>query len=109
MKNKLIEIIREVSISGKDYGHYIEDIADKLISDRVIVLPCKVGDKIFIAKYGRVTEKVIEKIEIGSNTILLAFNWNALGYEWLTSDGFGKNIFLTREEAEKALEEMSNE
>ena len=42
-KDKLIEAIREVPISGKTYEQYVEAIADKLLDIGVIV-PIKIGD-----------------------------------------------------------------
>lgn len=81
---------------------------------RVIVLPCKVGDTVYaiVQVFGDdgVRPRIIEKkiTEIGGN---------ALNKVWMVNKGnkyedrfspseFGRTVFLTREEAEKALAEM---
>ena len=62
---------------------------------RVVVLPCKAGDTVYCAskRYNRIDELTIHSIE----TIVL------LGKKW------GKRVFVSREEAEKALEEIRND
>ena len=47
MKDKLIEIIRSVPISNT-YPEYVEALADKLIDSNVILLPCKVGEIVYV-------------------------------------------------------------
>ena len=68
---------------------YEERTADLLLEHGVIVLPCKVGDTLFC-------ESAIK----GHITYLEAPN-----LEWIVENRelFGKEIFLTREEAERAL------
>ena len=62
---------------------------------RVIVLPCKVGDTIWRLKRTFETYPDISKPYIEPDAFLLQDVWNV-----------GKTVFLTREEAEKALAEM---
>ena len=65
------------------FSNNVEQIADYLIANGVIVLPCKVGDPVFIiTKNGY--------IHTGK------FRLDDL-------ERFGKRVFLTRAEAEKAL------
>lgn len=68
-------------------------VADK--DGRCVVLPCKVGDTIWRLK--RTFETYPDKSEpyTEADGFLLQDIWNV-----------GKNVFLTREEAEKALAEM---
>ena len=77
---------------------------------RVIVRPCKVGDTVFAlldnkSKY--VSECEVKKIGLGDNigfaTIVPVGHDQEYG---VSLRGFGKTVFLTREEAEKALAEM---
>ena len=114
-KDKLIEAIREVPITGKTYAKYIEEIADHLIANSIIVPPCKVGDTVYI----------IDEADEGSEPYVLGVIVTVIGYDisgfWLTMNlplgfkqsahigerSFGKTVFLTREEAEKALKERS--
>lgn len=62
---------------------------------RVIVLPCKVGDTIWRLKRTFETYPDKSKPYTEADGFLLQDIWNV-----------GKNVFLTREEAEKALREM---
>lgn len=86
--------------------------ADK--EGRVIVLPCKVGDTVYtiVQVFGDdgVRPRIIEKKITG-------IGGNALNKVWMVNKGnkyedrfspseFGRSVFLTREEAEKALREM---
>ena len=69
--------------------------ADK---DLYIKLPCKVGDAVYQRDTGgRIYETVIKTIIYDTDGI--AFDERAIG----------KTVFLTREDAEKKLEELKNE
>ena len=76
---------------GKGISLNCSKLADYLLEHGVIVLPCKVGDTLYC-------ESAIK----GHITYLEAPN-----LEWIVENKglFGKEIFLTREEAEKALKE----
>lgn len=87
-------------------------VADK--EGRVIVLPCKVGGTVYaiVQVFGDdgVRPRIIEKKITG-------IGGNALNKVWMVNKGnkyedrfspseFGRTVFLTREEAEKALAEL---
>lgn len=111
MRDRLVDILGEL-----DCDHSPGYIADHLIANGVIVPPCKVGDTVYYIseKYTECTayreqyneyscsgcdvycdsvkERYIVEVEI--NNIHWIFNmWKE----------FGKTVFLTKEEAEKAL------
>lgn len=69
--------------------------ADK--DGRLVVLPCKVGDTVY-----RIFNPPDRKPVISAHTLM------SVDYivRWL--DKFGKTVFLTREEAEAALEAMKD-
>ena len=73
------------------------DLAEADRDGRVVVLPCKVGDTVY-----RIFNPPGRKPVISAHTLM------SVDYivRWL--DKFGKTAFLTREEAEKALEEMED-
>ena len=75
----------------------------------LIKLPCKVGDRVYTIFCNEVYEKTIDRIII--NRFTTPQIWVETKLEFATSKlerwdmAIGKTIFLTREEAEKALEE----
>ena len=74
------------------YGIDLEDNFVDVISDEIIMEVVA-------------TEFVIDSYEIAIKCIT---DWNS-PYEYLPAAEFGKTVFLTREEAEKKLEERKNE
>lgn len=73
----------------------------------VIVLPCKVGDVV----YGFHGEKTIlplvaKWIETNTDGWCIAVQYTPMAPRFYRFSDFGKIVFLTREEAKKALQEM---
>lgn len=85
-------------------------VADK--EGRVVVLPCKVGDTVFArldnkSKY--VCECKVKQIVVGNIGFVTFAPIGDPEREYDVSlRGFGKTVFLSREEAEKALAEMED-
>lgn len=69
----------------------------------LVRLLCKVGDSVFIIVGKDISKQGIRKVEISDNGII--FKTNRRKRIFNVSE-FGKTVFLTREEAEKKLEEM---
>lgn len=82
-----------------------KDVADYLMSNNVVVLPCKVGDTVYrVAKHRGVWE-VLPR-EVVSITYRLDHLYRLVFEIFSTEyDRLGKTVFLTREEAENALKE----
>jgi hypothetical protein len=106
MKDRLIELLDIIIQPGeKTMG----DIADYLLSNGVIVPPCKVGDTVYFLCRDQETyewyicEKEVYSITVYDNSThiyvspICSFIEMEIGYR----------LFLTREEAEKALKERS--
>ena len=74
----------------------IENIADHLLANGVIVPPCKVGDTVYQIDSERVYEYKVKNVIYDTPSI--AFDRRAIG---------NGTLFLTREEAEKALSELN--
>lgn len=67
-------------------------------------LPCKVGDTVYIeSEYQGVVESEVRTLFLASNSIEMI----RTGYCDVPFSNFGVTVFVTREEAEKALEERS--
>lgn len=82
----------------------LEEYAEELLANGVIVPPCKVGDSIFRVGNGKIWEWLIEHIEIYGDEIGFVDD----GENYFTPDKIGKTVFLTKEEAEQALEGVKN-
>lgn len=81
---------------GVDIGR-LSELAEADKDGRVVVLPCKVGDTIWRLKRTFETYPDRSKPYVEPDAFLLQDVWDA-----------GKTVFLTREEAEKALEAMKD-
>ena len=85
------------------------DLAEADKDGRVVVLPCKVGDTVYTLFCGEVIEKRIGQFHINGYTNPRI--WADLDCDFMSTKrvrwdlSVGKDFFLTREEAEKALEE----
>lgn len=67
-----------------------------------------IGDVIYVVAKNKIQEYPLERIGIDKNGVTYAVNWHGCGYELFAPENIGKNIFLTREEAERALERSAN-
>ena len=96
-----------VEIGGMLKKYCIDHIRDLLHADqdgRLVVLPCKVGDTVYIPDLEKkIPVKVrVQGISISvSGRTILRFGGYPVESAW--GDGCGKDWFLTREEAEAAL------
>ena len=103
---ELIVTAPAVDVVPVVYGEPSEHIRELLRAEqdgRLVVLPCKVGDKLWsFSTYpaARVYDFTVTDIStLNGRTVL-----NTLGCGTLWGCDIGKTVFLTREEAEKALE-----
>lgn len=97
MRNRLIELLRKRGVTFRTC-----DIADYLLNNGVIVPPCKVGDKVYRpSKYLGVVQFVIISFEMYQSEMFFTDDSENIIY----LPDIGKTVFLTREEAEKKLEE----
>ena len=120
MKEKLIELLKEIAHKVNDDdcrdcdGDCVqcayENIADYLLENGVICPPCKVGDTVWFNTFKKnatvcvgIQPHKVERIDI-----LLVCDTKQLIetkiYDW----EIGERVFLTKEEAQKALEERKN-
>ena len=89
---------------------HIRKLAEADKEGRVVVLPCKVGHRVFalLDTDKHISECEVKQIGLGNEIGFVGLEpIGARGREYGVSlKGFGKTVFLTREEAEKALAEM---
>ena len=97
----------EETLSGCDYS--ISRMVELMKADkegRLVVLPCRQGDELWT--YGNFPQgrevyrfTVSDVSTLNGRTVL-----NTLGLGTIMAEDIGKTVFLSREEAEKALQEM---
>ena len=109
-RERLVELLKDNQGDSTYYmtDEAVQSVSDVLLANGVIVLPCKVGDTVYeICERRRsgkwqkaIVERVVHGIEIGIDKILTA-RCGTTTYVYLSR--LGETVFLTREEAEKAL------
>lgn len=106
MRDRIIELIESARYWGANTS---EKIADRLLAEGVIMPPVRVGQTVYSNKG---TAYIIEGVHYKNGRFLFGGNkCDAEGAPqrvWFETD-IGKTVFLTREEAEKALERSENE
>ena len=114
-----IEVL-EAALMGKAVAQIMEfeglpiaRLRELAVADQeghVIVLPCKVGQRVFalLDTDKHISECEVKQIGLGNEIGFVGLEpIGARGREYgVALKGFGKTVFLTREEAEKALAEM---
>ena len=118
-KEKIIEILKAYTkkhnISASSV--ILEEYAEELLANGIIVPPCKVGDTVYYpwiydGQCGIAFSKV-ESIKIYVNGLPIA-----VGEDWksdmpmpicFNTDDFGKTVFLTKEEAKAKLKKRGKE
>ena len=121
-RDRLIELINEKQLWEIDQiqpnGFKIElfeneDLADRLLANGVIVLPCQIGQKVYdIGEFvlGVVAPEIYElrademTIEKGIDGAL-NFVYDGM---YINNEDIGETVFLTKEEAEQKLKELQN-
>ncbi len=85
----------------------LRELAEADKDGRLVVLPCKMGDKLYRVFAGEIFEHRVGSMKY----FAIQGRWDIETYPFCpcVESSIGKTIFLTREEAEKALEAKSNE
>ena len=104
-RERLIEVLQNCRIQTRvtgdiSYKSAYEKIADYLLASGIIVPPVKIGQTVYHFGYSF----DVEKIEIlQDETIYRCGNPGTDDYMAFCESDIGKTVFLTKEEAEKAL------
>ena len=111
-RERLIELLKKapycanaITLSDKHKDSILGEIADYLLENGVVVLPCKVGDMVYIFERGNY---IIPLCGQGKPHWEIKIEKCSFKYWLLDNHKFGENMFFTREEAEKALEESED-
>ena len=122
-RDRLIELLRK---SGASFENALpEEIADHLLANGVIVPPCKAGDMVYIKNrpliisFLHIENEVYYVIQFDCDDCgdcpfyedEVSFegehDCKTMGYIQFTEKDIGKTVFLTKEEAEAKLKELS--
>ena len=84
----------------------LRELAEADNGGQLMVLPCKVGDKLYRVFAGEIFEHRVGSMKY----FAIQGRWDIETYPFCpcVESSIGKTIFLTREEAEKALEAMED-
>lgn len=99
---------REIEKTLSNYDYSISRMVELMKADkdgRVVVLPCRRGDELWTyCNYPvkRIYSFTVSDVSTLNGRIVL----NTLGLGTIRPEDIGKTVFRTREEAEKALQEM---
>lgn len=104
-----LEYAAEIEEGLNKSGYSMERWVELMKADKercVVVLPCKVGDKLYRVFYGEIFEHRVGSMKY----FAIQGKWDIETYPFCpcVESSIGKTIFLTREEAEKALEAMKD-
>lgn len=108
MRDRLIGVLHKtIAVENEDTDDYVEWLADELLANGVIVPPCKVGDVVYEINRNGILEMEIAQIKITERYIMFDCIDVILDYEdFFYENDIGKTVFLTRDEAERALREL---
>ena len=109
-RERLIELIQN-AVNGCA-RNWAEIITDYLLANGVIVLPCKIGQKLYDATeffngclYPEIYEMVSNEMNIErTDKDNLVFTYDGM---YIKKEDIGKTVFLTKEEAEQKLKELN--
>ena len=108
-RDRLIELIdgfvfgTQIAVNNIEWDSTkVKELADYLIANGIIMLPCKVGDTIYFDTYKRGESIGIQPHKVANISIVVSTErpFGCVGadiYDW----EFGKTVFLSREEAER--------
>lgn len=88
----------------------LRELAEADKDGRLVVLPCKVGDVVYGFRGEKTILPMVAKwIETNTDGWHIAVQYAPMAPRFYRFSDFGKTVFLTSEEAEKALEAIKDE
>ena len=105
---------REIEETLSSYDYSISRMVELMKADkdgRVLIPPCKVGDTVYFANAKHILEFTVVGYAVDETGISWVYSEHVdkTGHTYertFSPDRIGKTTFLSREEAEKALQEM---
>ena len=103
MRDRLIELL-ESTPTDFDGRRNVVTIAEHRIKNGVVVLHCKVGDRVYQTDGTRIYELEILDVSLYRN--MPYYETDSVDFD---VRAIGRSVFLTREEAEQALKGRSSD
>ena len=103
MRDRLIDILNQTFAEQYDKRMLITapHTADHLLANGVIVPPCKVGDTVYYIVFDKVYKGKCHAITQHDNRLQI----HLYDYDFDNASIKAENVFLTKEQAERALKE----
>ena len=115
MRDRLIELLQPRIADLIENIKGVEDVANYLLENGVVCMPCKVGDTVYaynsLDHTYKLRESTVKAIKIqkhdmtGVQEFLIEYFYTDKLFSWSNQGIFGKTVFLSKEEAEKHLQE----
>ena len=102
MRDRLIELLGK-NYNCVDRNKCLNEQADYLLANGVIVPPCKVGDKVYYIAGKKVYKSKCHAITQHKNGLQI----HLYDYDGDNARYSTKDVFLTKEEAEEKLKELN--
>ena len=102
-----LKLMRLADLESLCIYNRLRGLAEADKDGRLVALPCKVGDKLYRVFYGEIFEHRVGSMKY----FAIQGQWDIETYPFCpcVESSIGETIFLTREEAERALEVMKDE
>ena len=114
-KEKITEILKAYTKKHNIMASSVilEEYAEELLANGVIVPPCKVGDMVYIVKcYTNSYLEIVSREVISTLVKEIIVNENGISIMTeeaeYTAEHIGEFVFLTKEEAEEKLKELKD-
>ena len=98
-----LEIVREIKTDR------LRELAKAEKDERLVVLPCKVGDAVYWLHNDVITECRVHRVQMNRTGLFICLKSKVSHGAFRVDICLGKTVFLTREEAEAALSEKGGE
>ena len=114
-KSDVLDLLDDLGLNLIDYDIYSQlfDTVDNMPPVNAVELPCKVGDTVYVINNNAIKEYLVGGFNVGmrskSDSSLMIVLECTYPNIHLLADMIGSLVFLTQEEAEKALEDLKNE
>lgn len=107
-KERLIKLMIEAKRTEPEIGSFTEYLADCLLENGAIVPPAKVGDAVYCIEFEEgIDEGRVYAVSQNEKTLWVSARYESgLRYDH-PAHVIGETVFLSRKEAEKALEKRS--